>query len=64
MKWFRLAAKQGEDDAQFNLARCYEHGAGVTKNYEKASEWYAKAAEQGNEDAEEALRRMIKMQKH
>ena len=41
------AAEQGDDKAQYYLAKCYEEGKGVEKDLVKAVEWYAKAAEQG-----------------
>lgn len=52
---FRLlekAAEQGNDEAQYILAKMYRYGKGTEKNERKALEWYEKAAEQGNSDAQ------------
>ena len=48
VKWFRKAADQGVDEAQYNLGLCYYAGLGVTQNYTSAVEYFRKAAEQGN----------------
>ncbi|MDE7083958.1 MAG: sel1 repeat family protein, partial [Clostridia bacterium] len=58
--WYKRAAEQGEERAQFNIAVCYENGLGVKKDLEKAVKWYKKAAEQDDEDAEKALERLNK----
>ena len=47
VEFYTLAANQGHQDAQFELARCYENGSGVVKNLEKAVEFYTLAANQG-----------------
>lgn len=39
VKWFRKAAEQNYSPAQYNLARCYELGTGVTKDMEEAYKW-------------------------
>lgn len=52
VKWFRLAADQGEVYAQYNLALCYEQGKGVPVNYDAAVKWYRKAAQQEHADAQ------------
>ena len=36
LRWFRLAAEQGDADAQFNLGVMYENGRGVTRDDGKA----------------------------
>ena len=46
--WYRLAAKQGERTAQYNLAVMYSIGEGVARDYWSARKWYRKAAEQGD----------------
>lgn len=43
-------AKAGDADAQFNLAVCYQAGAGTRRNLKKAAYWFSQAAEQ--DDAE------------
>ena len=54
-KWYRLAAEQGNQYAQFNLALLYKNGEGVTQDYKEAVKWYRLAAEQGNADAQFGL---------
>lgn len=51
--WFRKAARQGLDVAQFNLANCYYHGNGVKKDRDLAFYWYNRAYEQGLDVANE-----------
>jgi TPR repeat protein len=55
MEWWRLAAAQGDLDAQYNLGVCYERGEGVEVDYEEAVKWYRIAARAGHEDAYRAL---------
>lgn len=47
VKWYRIAAEQGNADAQINLGNAYTKGASVEQDDAKAVEWYMKAAEQG-----------------
>jgi TPR repeat protein len=47
LKWYRLAAEQGEAIAQYNLGYMYEYGRGVAKDYTQAMRWYRQAADQG-----------------
>jgi TPR repeat protein len=46
--WLRLAAEQGNLDAQKELAYSYENGLGIEKNPELANAWYRKAALKGD----------------
>lgn len=46
-KWYTLAAKDGDSDAQYELARIYER----EKNLEEAEKWYIEAAENNDSDA-------------
>jgi TPR repeat protein len=39
-KWFEKSAKQNYAMAQLYLGKCYEYGAGVKKDEEKAIYWY------------------------
>lgn len=63
VKWFRLAAKQGEADAQFNLGRLYASevdGAykkvrAAPANDVEALKWYRRSAEQGHTQAQVKL---------
>ena len=45
-------AKKGNADAQYELARMYRDGRGVSKNDSSVVEWYTKAANQGHADAQ------------
>jgi TPR repeat protein len=45
-------AEKGNANAQYNLGRMYQNGAGVAVDTGKALEWYTKAAAQGNENAQ------------
>ena len=47
VKWYRKAAEQGDDKAQFMLGSFYYLGFGVNEDPEEAIKWYRKAAEQG-----------------
>jgi TPR repeat protein len=47
-KWFRKAARQGDVDAQFLLARMYFEGEGVQQDYVKAYSWFHLSAASGN----------------
>ena len=49
VRWFRLAAEQGEARAQFNLGIRYANGEGVPQDDAEAIRWYRLAAEQGEE---------------
>ena len=40
MKWYRLAAAQGNAMAQTTLALIYDTGRGVPQNYWQAVKWY------------------------
>ena len=51
----RLAAEQGEAEAQLLLGDCYKTGAGVPQDYKEAVKWYRLAAEQENSSAQNNL---------
>jgi localization factor PodJL len=48
VKWFRSAAAQGSDDAQFFLAVLLQKGIGAPRDTEAASAWFRRAAEHGH----------------
>lgn len=50
--WYRKAAEQGLDKAQFNLAHCLATGHGTAQDFVQARFWMHKAAEQGMPDAQ------------
>jgi len=45
LKWYRMAADQGNVTALCNLALCYSKGKGVEKNLQQAVLYYRKALE-------------------
>ena len=50
-KYYKLAADQGYDVAQNNVAMAYENGEGVEKDLKKAFEYFKLAADQGLAEA-------------
>jgi TPR repeat protein len=46
VKWYRLAAEQGDAGAQYQLALSYDKGHGVPQDYKEAVKWYRLAAKQ------------------
>ena len=51
MKWYRLAADQGNACAQYNLGIMYAKGQGVPQDYVLAHMWFNLSAAQGIGDA-------------
>ena len=51
VKWYTLAAEQGDADAQYNLGYFYANGLGTSQDFIRALMWWNIAASQGNEDA-------------
>lgn len=49
--WWHQAAQNGNADAMYRLADCYNHGWGTSRNSSLAIEWYSKAANLGNIEA-------------
>ena len=45
--YYKLAAEQGNADAQYKLGLLYSNGQGVEQDYVEGAMWYRKAAEQG-----------------
>ncbi|MFC1833906.1 tetratricopeptide repeat protein [Thermodesulfobacteriota bacterium] len=58
VKWFRVAAEQGDPNAQYQLGEKYLHGKGVPADREEAAKWFRRAAKNGNKDAQKQLRGM------
>lgn len=48
VKWYRLAAENGDAEAQFALGICLRAGEGVKKDNAEADKWLRKAANQGH----------------
>ncbi|WP_156907434.1 SEL1-like repeat protein [Thalassobaculum salexigens] len=61
--WFREAAINGLDVAQFNLGVMYERGLGVPEDETRALLWYHSAAEQGYSLAQYNLGRLYALGK-
>ena len=55
VKWYSLAAEQGNADAQSSLGLMYRKGDGVPQDYKTALKWYRLAAEQGYARAQSNL---------
>ena len=51
VKWYRLAAAQGNASAQFNLGVQYGKGQGVAQDYVRAHLWLNLGAVPGDADA-------------
>lgn len=45
---YERAARQGDAEAQCDLARCYDYGIGIDTDCKMALHWYEKAAKQGH----------------
>ena len=52
-------AKEGEREAQHDLATCYHQGYFVKKNCERAAFWYHNAALKGDETAKGHLEKFL-----
>ena len=55
VKWYRLAAEQGDLDGQYNLGLSYQEGRGVIQSNEKAYAWWSVAATSGDSMAQKEL---------
>ena len=55
VKWYRLAAEQGDAKAQYYLGMMYGDGRGVPRDEKKAIKWLLKAAEQRSVGAQRLL---------
>jgi TPR repeat protein len=54
-RWFRMAAGEGNAEAQIYLGAMYLRGEGVEKDREAAAVWFRKAAAQGSVRAKQYL---------
>lgn len=52
-------ANEGDMEAQFDLALCYQTGEGVGKDMGEAAKWYRRAAEQGHMEARFVLAKVF-----
>ncbi len=55
VSWYRKAAEQGHQKAQYCLSLCYANGMGVVQDEEKAAVWYRKATEQEHQETQYRL---------
>ena len=55
VRWYRLAADQGDAEAQNNLGFMYANGRGGPQDYAEAERWWRLAADQGHADAQLGL---------
>ncbi|MDR3371401.1 tetratricopeptide repeat protein [Rhodoferax sp.] len=55
VEWWRIAAEQGDPEAQYNLSVAYGKGLGLDRDTELALDWLIKAAEQGVASAQSKL---------
>ena len=60
VKWYRLAAEQGNVSAQVSLAFAFHSGAGVEQDYFAAVKWFSLAARQESAIAQFQLALMYK----
>ena len=60
VKHLHRFAKEGEVDAQQDLAHRFRKGYAVKKSCQKAAFWYQKAAFSGDENAKDLLEKMRK----
>jgi TPR repeat protein len=51
VRWYRMAAEKGNDDAMYRLAAMYNNGSGVHIDFAEGSRWNHRAADKGNKDA-------------
>ena len=59
VQWYRRAAKQGYDEAQYHLGFMYDTGKGVPEiGAQEAAQWYTRAADRGLAGAQYSLSQM------
>ncbi|NRB17508.1 MAG: sel1 repeat family protein [Rhodobacteraceae bacterium] len=58
VRWFRLAADQGNASAQFNLGLMYGNGEGVLADHISAHMWFNIAGGNGDEEARKSRERV------
>ena len=55
MKWYRLAAAEGNARAQYSLGGMYDDGEVVSQDSKEAVKWWRRAARQGYGEAQYSL---------
>ena len=58
LRWYHVAAENGEPGAQYALGERYAQGRGVEASRDEALRWSRLAAQQGHEDARRNLERL------
>jgi TPR repeat protein len=58
--WWRKAAEQGHEKAQYELGRAILSGRATKKNDLEAADWLKKAADQGHADARKNWRKCMR----
>jgi hypothetical protein len=58
VRWYRLAAAEGNADAQYYLGFMFQHGRGVAHDNVEAVRWFHLAAAQGHPSAVEKLKNL------
>ena len=61
IKYFRMAAEQGDPLGMFNLGVMYYKGKGIHQDIEEALRWFERSAECGYEDAIDILKKINKV---
>jgi TPR repeat protein len=59
VKWYRLAAEQGDDSAQYSLGLMYNNGKGVIQDYVRAHMWFNITASSGKSKNASKNRKII-----
>ena len=59
MRWYRVAADQGDPGAQFYIAWLYFYGLGVDQDLDEASAWLTRAAELGESESIASMKAKI-----
>ena len=58
-KWYRLAAIQGNSEAQLKLGDMYYNGNGIPVDFKRAARWYLYSSKEGNINAQFKLGSMF-----
>jgi TPR repeat protein len=61
VKWYRMAAAQGDPKAQYNLGFMYANGEGVPKNLPRGYMWWSLSSNNGEAAAWASLNALSKM---
>lgn len=55
VKWYAMAAEQGDSNGMWRLALCYMKGIGIEKNYKEAFKWFEKSANKDDANGQYGL---------